>query len=298
MISRLPEAQYPYPFHPFQNHIYINKECINMKIKKIAALTLAGILSVSLLASCGKKKASTITVGATPAPHAEILAVVKDILAKDNITLEIKEFTDYVTPNTSTEDESIDANYFQHITYLNDFNSEYDTHLVSVGAIHYEPFGLYAGKTASLSDLADGAQVGVPNDTTNEARALLLLEQEGLIKLKEGAGLTATKLDIVENAKNLEIVEMEAAQLPLRLADLDLAVINGNYAIDAGLKIADALAVEASDGTAAEAYGNVLAVKEGRENDETVKALLKALQSEEVRTFIEENYQGAVVPLF
>lgn len=272
--------------------------------KKIAVLALAAALLVTCLAACtgGKEpadgKSLTITVGASPAPHAEILEVAKELLAEQGITLEIREFTDYVMPNTSTEDGSIDANYFQHITYMNDFNAENGTHLVSVAAIHYEPFGLYAGKTTALADLADGAQVGVPNDATNEARALLLLEQEGLIKLREGAGLTATKLDIEENPKNLEIVELEAAQLPLRLADLDVAVINGNYAIDAGLSIADALAVEAADGAAAEAYANVLAVKEGNEDNEAVKALVEALQSDKVKSYIEETYQGAVVPLF
>lgn len=271
--------------------------------KKIAVLALVAALLVTSLAACtgGKDpagKSLTITVGATPAPHAEILEVAKELLAEQGITLEIREFTDYVMPNTSTEDGSIDANYFQHITYLNDFNAENGTHLVSVASIHYEPFGLYAGKTAALAELATGAQVGVPNDATNEARALLLLEQEGLIKLREGAGLTATKLDIVENPNELDIVELEAAQLPLRLADLDVAVINGNYAIDAGLSIADALAVEAADGAAAEAYANVLAVKEGNEDNEAVKALVEALQSDKVKSFIEETYQGAVVPLF
>ncbi len=268
-----------------------------MKLRKIVGLALVGVLSLSLLAGCGRQK-ETLTVGATPAPHAEILEVAKEILAKEGITLEIEQFTDYVMPNTSTEDGSIDANYFQHITYLNDFNQQNSTHLVSVASIHYEPFGIYAGKSNSLADLVDGAQVGVPNDATNEARALLLLEQEGLITLKEGVGINATKLDIVDNPKNLDIIEMEAAQLPVRLADLDVAVINGNYAIDAGLKVADALAVEAADGTAAEAYANVLCVKEGNENSESIKALVEALKSDQVKTFIEENYGGSVVPLF
>ena len=279
-----------------------------MKHKKLAAALLAGLLAVSVTA-CGNSddssaspsadgETTTITVGASPAPHAEILEVAKDILAEQGITLEIQQFTDYVMPNNAVEDGSIDANYFQHITYMNDFNEENGTHLVSVAEIHYEPFGLYAGKTDSLDALADGAQIGVPNDATNEARALLLLEQEGLITLAEDAGLTATVLDIVENPKNLEIVEMEAAQLPQRLADLDMAVINGNYAIDAGLSIADALAVEASDGEAAQAYANVLAVKEGNENNEAILALVDALQSDEVKSYIEETYSGAVVPLF
>jgi len=267
-------------------------------MKKTLSLLLVSALSLSLLASCGKKDPTVVKVGATPAPHAEVLEVAKEILAKENVTLEIVEFTDYVQPNTSVEDGSLDANYFQHITYLNDFNEANGTHLVSVADVHYEPFGLYAGKTASLDALADGAKVGVPNDATNEARALLLLEQEGLITLKEDAGINATRLDIVDNPKNLDIVELEAAQLPLRLADLDVAVINGNYAIDAGLKMADALAIESAEGEAATAYVNVLAVKEGSENNEGIKALVKALQSDEVKKFMEDTYAGAVVPVF
>ena len=268
------------------------------KISKLLALALTAVLALSLTACGGGSKGTTITVGATPVPHEEILEVVKDILAKDNITLEIKEFTDYVQPNTAVEDGSLDANYFQHITYMNDFNAERGTHLVSVAGIHYEPFALYAGKTSSIAGLPDGAQVGVPNDATNEARALLLLAQEGLITLKDGVGIAATKLDIVDNPKNLEIVELEAAQLTSRLADLDVAVINGNYALDAGLTSDDALAVEAATGEAAEAYVNVLTVKEGRENDEAIQKLAQALQSPEVKAYIEENYGGGVVALF
>ncbi|MDE7244792.1 MAG: MetQ/NlpA family ABC transporter substrate-binding protein [Oscillospiraceae bacterium] len=239
-----------------------------------------------------------IVVGATPAPHAAILEVAKKILADEGYTLDIKEFNDYIAPNDSLEDGSLDANYFQHITYMNDFNAEHGTHLVSAAGIHYEPFGLYAGKTASLADLADGAQIAVPNDGTNEARALLLLEQEGLIKLKDGVGLSATKTDIAENPHNYEIVEMEARLTSTVLQDVDMSVINGNYAIDAGLKVSEALAVESADGAAAEAYVNVLAVKEGSENDEGIQALVDALQSAEVKAFIEETYDGAVVPLF
>lgn len=264
--------------------------------KKVLALTLALVLALGLAACGGGDK--TIKVGATPAPHAEILEIAKDLMAKDGYTLEIVEYNDYIQPNNSVEDGSLLANYFQHITYMNDFNQSSGTHLVNAAGIHYEPFGLYAGKTASLSELADGAQIAVPNDATNEARALLLLEQEGLIKLNDGVGLNATKSDIAENPHNYEIVELEASQLPARLQDVDAAVINGNYAIDAGLKVSDALAVEAADGAAAEAYVNVVAVKQGSENNEAVKALVKALQSDEVRAFIESTYDGAVVPLF
>lgn len=283
--------------------------------KKILALALACVSCLSLLSACAGGPAAgsqapanspadsdgdtvVLKVGATPAPHAAVLEVAKELLKEQNIDLQIQEFDDYILPNTAVEDGSLDANYFQHITYMNDFNQSSGTHLVNAAGIHYEPFGLYAGKTASLSDLADGAQIAVPNDATNEARALLLLEQEGLIKLNDGVGLNATKSDIAENPHNYEIVELEASQLPARLQDVDAAVINGNYAIDAGLKVSDALAVEAADGAAAEAYVNVVAVKEGNENSEAVKALVKALQSDEVRTFIESTYDGAVVPLF
>ena len=267
-------------------------------MKKIIAIVLALTLALSL-AACGEKSDDkTIKVGATPAPHAEILEVVKEILAEDGWTLEIVEFDDYIIPNTTLEEGQLDANYFQHITYMNDFNKANGTHLVSAAEIHYEPMGLYAGKCASLDDLADGAKIAVPNDATNEARALLLLQQVGLITLKEGAGITATKKDIVENPKNIEIYEAKAELVSTTLQDVDMAVINGNYAIDAGLKIADALAVEASDGTAAQAYVNVLAVKEGNENSEKIQALVKALKSDKVKAYIEETYNGAVVPMF
>ena len=283
-----------------------------MKLKKFTAVALASALSLGLLSACGSNanetpsagsddnntEAVTIKIGATPAPHAEILEVVKPILAEQNINLEITVFNDYVTPNTAVEDGSLDANYFQHITYMNGFNESDGTHLVSVGNVHYEPLGLYAGKASTVADLTDGAQIAVPNDTTNEARALLLLQQEGLITLKEGAGINATKADIVENPKNLDIVELEANQLPVRLQDVDMAVINGNYAIDAGLNVADALAIEDSEGEAGTAYANVLVVKEGHENDDAIQALYAALCSDEVRTYMEETYGGAVVPWF
>ena len=239
----------------------------------------------------------TVTVGASPAPHAEILEAAKDAMAAKGYDLEIVEYVDYVQPNLALESGDLDANYFQHITYLEDFNAERGTHLVSAGSIHYEPFGIYAGKTASLEELADGAQVAVPNDATNEARALLLLEAQGLIKLQDGAGLAATKNDIVENPKNLDIVEIEAAQIPRSLSSVNVAVINGNYAIDAGLSVVDALAVEASDSEAAEKYANVVAVQEGHENDPAIQALVEVLKSDEIKDFIETTYAGAVVPL-
>lgn len=290
-------------------------------MKKLVSLLCTTALTVGLLAGCGGGSSSTpapqdstvpettpaetsplegttLKVGATPAPHAEILEVVKGILAEEGITLEILQYNDYVQPNNAVEDGSLDANYFQHITYMNDFNDQNGTHLVSAAEVHYEPMGLYAGKVSSLDELPDGALIGVPNDATNEARALLVLQQEGLITLAGDAGITATINDIVDNPKNLEFSEMEAAQLPLRLADLDMAVINGNYAIDAGLSMADALAIESAEGEAATAYVNVLAVKEGRETDPAIQALAQALCSQEVKDYIDETYAGAVVAVF
>lgn len=239
-----------------------------------------------------------IVVGASPAPHAKILEAANQVLQTKGYILKIVEYTDYVLPNNALDSGDLDANYFQHKQYLDSFNAQNATKLVSAGAIHYEPFGIYAGKTASLEELPDKATVLVPNDLSNEARALLLLEAQGLIKLKEGVGLEATKNDIVENAKNLDIVELEAAQLPRSLQDSDIAVINGNYAIGAGLKVKDALATEDSQSFAATTYGNVVAVQEGKENDEATRALVEALTSTEVKQYMEETYEGAVVPLF
>lgn len=268
-------------------------------ISLFAALSLTAV-SVFGLAACGRSQTDdkTIKIGASPTPHAEILQVVKEVLEKDGYTLEIKEFNDYVLPNTATESEELDANYFQHLKYLDDFNTENGTHLVSVANVHYEPLGIYAGKCDYLDALPDGAVVSVPNDTTNEARALLLLEAQGLITLREDAGLTATVLDITENKKGLKFQEIEAAQLVRSLEDVDIAVINGNYAIGGGLKIADALAAEAADSDAGKTYTNAVVVKEGNENKEKIQALVKAICSEEVRAFIEEEYEGAVVPQF
>ena len=261
-----------------------------------AAETTAEITAEETTASSGELQ--KIVVGASPAPHAEILKAANDVLKEKGYELEIKEYVDYIQPNLALESGDLDANYFQHLPYLESFNKENGTNLVSAGAIHYEPFGVYAGKTTSLDELQDGATIAVPNDTTNEARALLLLEAQGLIKLKEDAGLTATKNDIVENPKNLQLYEVEAAQLPRVIGDVDVAVINGNYAIEAGYKVSDALAVEASDSLAATTYGNVVAVRAGEENDPAIQALIEALTSDEVKAFIESTYDGAVIPLF
>ena len=239
-----------------------------------------------------------MVVGASPAPHAEILEAAKPLMAEKGYDLQVMVYSDYVQPNNALDAGDLDANYFQHLPYLESFNEQHGTKLVSAAAIHYEPFGIYAGKTASLEEVADGAVVAVPNDVTKEARALLLLEAQGLITLKEGAGLEATKNDIAENPKNLEIMEVEAAQIPRVLPDVDLAVINGNYAIEAGLKVSDALAIEDAESISATTYGNVLAVREGEEETDKTKALVEVLTSEEIKTFMDETYEGAVVPLF
>ena len=242
---------------------------------------------------------TTITVGASPSPHAEILEQVKDSLAAKGWTLDVKEYSDYVQPNAALASGDLDANYFQHQPYLDEYNKENKTDLVGVVQIHYEPFGIFPGKTKSLDELADGAAVGVPNDATNEARALNLLEAAGLIKLKKGAGLNATKKDVVENKKNLQINEIEAAQLPRSLQDLDIAVVNGNYAIEAGLSVKnDALALEDEKSLGAKTYGNIIAVKSENEQSDKTKALVTALLSSKVRDYINQTYDGAVVPLF
>lgn len=270
-------------------------------ILKTISLGLAAVLSTAFLAGCGGNGESNdkvIKVGASPSPHAEILEQVKDIVKEKGYTLEIVEYNDYVIPNTATEEGELDANFFQHSPYLENFNEENKTHLVSVAGVHFEPLGLYSATAKEVSELKEGAVIAVPNDTTNEARALLLLESNGLITLKEGAGVNATVKDITENPLNLEIKEIEAAQLARSLQDVDAAAINGNYAIDGGLKVEDAIAVEGSTSVAAETYTNVLVVKEGHENDEKIKVLIDSLLSDEVKKFIEENYNGAVVPVF
>ena len=238
-----------------------------------------------------------ITVAATAVPHAEILEAAKPILAQKGYDLQVTVFDDYVQPNNVVEEGDIDANYFQHIPYLDSFNEEMGTHLVNAGGIHYEPFGIYAGTESDLTNVPEGADVAVPNDTTNEARALLLLQDNGLLKLKADAGINATINDIEENPYKINFVEMEAAQVPKVLSEVAFAVINGNYALDAGLNAqTDALATETSDSLAAQTYVNVIAVKEGNENSDAVKALVEVLKSDEIKKFIEDTYQGAVVP--
>lgn len=263
-----------------------------------AATTVAGETTAAAETSAQPEALKKIVIGASPAPHAEILKVAKEVLAKKGYELDIKEYVDYIQPNLALDSGDLDANYFQHFPYLEQFNKENKTDLVSAAAIHYEPFGIYAGKTASLEELADGAKVAVPNDATNEARALLLLEAQGLIKLKENVGLNATKNDIVENPKNLELYEIEAAQIPRSIDDVEIAVINGNYAIEAGFQVSDALAIEDAQSIAATTYGNIIAVQAGKEKDDAILALIDALTGEEVKKFIEETYEGAVVPLF
>ncbi len=279
--------------------------------------TLAAALALVLsLAGCATQPASSpasesssdsvassqeesvvLKVGASPAPHAEILESVKETLAAQGITLEITEFTDYVLPNNAVYDGSLDANYFQHQPYLTTFNESNGTDLVSAGSIHFEPLGIYPGKTASLDALADGAQIAVPNDPTNEARALNLLAANGIITLKEGVGLSATPLDIVENPKNIKIVELEAVQVPNALADVDLAVINGNYAVPAGI-IDTVLVTEDPASEAAQEFANIVAVRPDKAEDPAIAALVEALTSEETRAFISEKYGAAVIPVF
>lgn len=256
-----------------------------------------GVVATAAEAPAAVEEKGTITVAASPLPHAEILAEAAKILAKEGWTLKVTEFEDYVQPNLVVDSGEIDANYFQHVPYLDDFNAEKGTHLVSVAGIHYEPFGIYPGTKASLSDIADGDVIAVPNDTTNEARALLLLQDNGIIKLADGAGLTATVKDIVENPHNVKIQELEAAQVSRVKDEVAFVVLNGNYALEAGFSVAhDAVAYETSASTAAKTYVNVLVVKEGNENNEGIQALAKVLKSDEIKQFIIDTYDGAVVP--
>lgn len=270
-------------------------------MKKFLSILVLSVMLVSVFVGCKKddKELEKIIVGASPTPHVQILEAVREELKGKGYELVIKEFTDYIQPNLTLESKELDANYFQHLPYLEDFNLKNKTNLVPAAFIHYEPFGMYAGRTENLADIKDGAMISVPNDTTNEARALLLLEAQGLIKLKEGVGLEATPKDIAENPKNLVIKELEAAQIPRSLPDVDFGIINGNNALLAGLNAAtDAVAKEEKDSLAAETFANVIAVRAGDEENAKTKALVEALKSEAVRKFIEEEYKGAVVPAF
>lgn len=273
--------------------------------KKILALALAGVLVVGALTGCGSSKSESsekktddkkITVAASVTPHAEILEEAKTLLKDKGYELEVKVFDDYVQPNNVVESGEFDANYFQHVPYLEQFNEEKGTHLVVAGKIHYEPFGIYPGTKKDLKDIAKGDKIAVPNDTTNEARALLLLQDNGIIKLKDGAGIKATVNDIEENPNNIEIVELEAAQVPRVVNEVAYVVLNGNYALEANYTVKkDALAYEKSDSEAAKTYVNVIAVKEGNENSEKIKALVDVLKSDSIKKFINEKYDGAVI---
>lgn len=268
--------------------------------KKVIGTGLVVIAGAAVLTGCqGKNSDDTkIVIGACVTPHGEILEQVKDKLKEEGYTLEIVEYNDYVLPNKALDEGELDANYFQHQPYLDNFNKENGTEIVPVAEIHFEPLGIYGGKTASLDALQNGATVAVPNDATNEARALLLLEANELITLKKDAGVNATILDIQDNPLNLNIQEIAAEQIVRSLPDVDIACINGNYAIEGGLNTADALNIEAADSLAADTYANIVAVNKGHEDDPKIQALVKALQSDEVRKYIEDTYKGAVVPVF
>ena len=275
-------------------------------MKKITYLLLALVLAIGTLTACGSsdkesgtKEAAgkTIKVAASATPHAIILEEAKTLLKKQGWDLEIKVFDDYVQPNNVVESGEFDANYFQHIPYLENFNKEKGTHLVNAGGIHYEPFGIYPGTEKKLDELKEGDTIAVANDTTNEARALLLLQDNGIIKLKDGAGLEATVKDIAENPKNIKIQELEAAQVSRVKDEVAFVVLNGNYALEAGYSVEkDSIAYEKSDSEAAKTYVNVIAVKEGNENNEGIKALISVLKSDEIKKFINEKFNGAVVP--
>ncbi|MBR1420154.1 MAG: MetQ/NlpA family ABC transporter substrate-binding protein [Selenomonadaceae bacterium] len=270
--------------------------------KKILALLAATSLSMFALTGCGEQTPTAsgdlkqIKVGATPVPHAEMLEQIKDDLKNDGVALEIVEFNDYVQPNLALNDKELDANFFQHQPYLDDFVKEHqELKLTSAGGIHIEPMGIYSKKIQKLEDLASGATVSIPNDPTNGGRALLLLEKAGLLKLKEGVGEKATPQDIVENSKNLQIQELEAAQVPRTLEDVDIAIINTNFAMQVNLvPTKDALFMEDSTSP----YVNIVAVRQGDENRDEIKALMKELKSDKIKKFIEEKYKGEVVPAF
>lgn len=268
-----------------------------MNRKIITAVLTGAILTGAFSVNVFADEDKTISVAASATPHAEILEQAKPLLEEKGYELEVKIFEDYIIPNEVVESGDFDANYFQHIPYLESFNEEKGTHLVDAGDIHYEPFGIYPGKKESLDDIEEGDTIAVPNDTTNEARALLLLQDNGIIKLKEGVGLEATKNDIEENPHNVEIIELEAAQIPRVVQDMSYVVLNGNYALQADYSVAkDSLAYEKSDSEAAKTYVNLIAVKEGNEDSEAIKALVEVLKSDEIKEYINETYDGAVIP--
>ncbi len=286
-----------------------------MKFKQFAKIVSSLLLGGSLLAGCGTSNAATsasnttngtsgaqketvLTVGATPVPHAEILNFIKPMLAKEGIDLKVVQFTDYIQPNRALASGQLDANYFQHVPYLNDFNKKNGTNLVPTVAVHFEPLGLYPGKSKSLKNIPDGATIAVPNDTTNEARALLLLQDTGLIKVKDPTSLSETKSDIVSNPHHIQIEEVDAAAIPRVAKDMNYAVINGNYAVQAGFKVSDALAIEKANSLAAKTFANVIVVRKGEQNNPAIKALDKAITSPAVKKFIEQHYDGSVVPVF
>ena len=276
-------------------------------MKKFGAFLLAGVLAIGTLTGCGstdkKAEGSTgstdskvIKVAASATPHAEILEEAKPLLEKEGYDLEVTVFDDYVQPNEVVDSGDFDANYFQHAPYMEQFNKEKGTKLVDAGDIHYEPFGIYPGTKKSLDEIADGDEIAVPNDTTNEARALLLLQDNGIIKLKDGAGLTATVNDIAENPHNIKLVELEAAQVARVTGETAFVVLNGNYALQAGYSVKkDALAYEAADSEAAKTYVNIIAVKDGNQDSDAIKALVKVLKSDDIKKFIDEKYDGAVI---
>ena len=275
------------------------------RIKVIASLTALAALATFALSGCGSTKSAngddkTITIAATPTPHAEILNnVVKPILKKEGYKLVVKEFTDYVQPNAATEEGEVDANYYQHLPYLDNYNKEKGSHLISIAGIHFEPFGLYPGKTKTIKDLANGATIAVPNDPSNEARALLLLQDAGLLKLKNPKDVKSTVNDITSNPKNLKFKELDPSAVPTAIKDVDLAAMNGNYAIQAGFNpTKDPLTSEKVGGIAAKTYENIIVVKKGSEKLAKIKALIKALKTSAVRDYINKNYKGAVLPVF
>ena len=272
-----------------------------MKNRKLLAGTLATVLALGTLAGnavlVSAEDDKTITVAASATPHAEILEQAAPLLEEEGWKLDVTVFEDYVQPNLVVDSGDFDANYFQHIPYLDDFNEEHGTSLVNAGGIHYEPFGIYPGTKEDLSELEEGDVITVPNDTTNEARALLLLQDNGVIKLKDGVGLEATARDIEENPNNVEIQELEAAQVSRVAGEVAFVVLNGNYALQAGYSVSkDAVAYEKSDSEAAQTYVNVIAVQEGNEDSDKIKALVDVLKSDEIKDFITENYDGAVIP--